>query len=139
MLPETLRLLRSAAVAAAAAASCTTESASGTLLYVTSYAGTITSLNLTRAGSGGSTGAGSLESVASNTGCEPSPSWLTLDHANGILYCLDEGLTAPNGSLSSYRTSANGTLVQLAKVPTIGGPVSSVMYGQGDKALAAAE
>lgn len=113
------------------------HASSATLLYVTSYAGTLTTLNLTLPASNASTG--SLQAIASNNGCATSPSWLTLDHPKSVLYCLDEGLDRPNGTLSSYRTSANGTLVQLDKVDTLSGPVSAVIYGDGGKGLALAE
>lgn len=99
------------------------------LLYVTSYAGTITTLNMTATSpAGGKYPA--MKSVAANTGCKESPSWLTLDHAGAVLYCIDEGLSTANaGTLSSYRTNSDGTLSQLNKVKTAGGPVSGVFYG----------
>lgn len=98
------------------------------LLYVTSYAGTITTLNTTaKSPSGGKYP--SIKAVASSTGCTASPSWLTLDHADALLYCIDEGLSTPGGSLSSYKTNSDGTLTQLGKVTTAGGPVSGTFYG----------
>jgi 6-phosphogluconolactonase (cycloisomerase 2 family) len=108
-------------------------SAVATNLYVSSYSGTITSLQLTPSPDGSY----SLRQVAVNNGSEPNPSWLTKDHYNDVIYCVDEGLTIPNGSLSSYRTSRSGVLTQIDRHTVISGPVSSVVYN-GGKALAVA-
>lgn len=126
-----------AGAATALAATALPHLSSATLLYVTSYSGTLTTLNLTLPAANAS--AGSLQAIATNNGCAESPSWLTLDHEKSVLYCLDEGLTGPNGTLSSYKTSANGTLTQLHKVKTLSGPVSGVLYGDGGRGLALAE
>ncbi|KAF5677644.1 phosphatidylethanolamine n-methyltransferase [Fusarium heterosporum] len=80
-----------------------------------------------------------LQVLATTDGCGGSPSWLTLDWPNGVLYCLDEGLgNGKNGSLASFATSENGTLTPLVKVPTIVGPVCAVMFGEWDYGLAVA-
>ena len=104
-----------------------------TNLYVASYAGNITTLQLTA-----ESGSYQLQSVHENGGCAPNPSWLTLDQSRGYLYCQDEGLTAPNGSLSSYSVAQDGKLTLLDKAATITGPVNSVIYGNrnGARALA---
>jgi hypothetical protein len=104
-----------------------------TNLYVSSYIGTITSLQLSRYPNGSY----KLETVAVNHGSEPNPSWLTGDEYNGIIYCADEGLTVPNGSLASYKTSTSGKLTQIDRHTVISGPVNSVIYNNG-KALAVA-
>jgi hypothetical protein len=122
-----------------AAALALPYSSSATLLYVSSYAGTITTLSLSLPASSNATGEGHLRAIASTQGCAPNPSWLTLDYPKSILYCADEGLTGPNGTLSSYKTSENGTLVQLDKIDTLSGPVSTVIYGTGGRGLALAE
>ncbi|KIH91702.1 hypothetical protein SPBR_01790 [Sporothrix brasiliensis 5110] len=112
------------------------------LVYVTSYSGTLTSLNLTLThGKANSTSGpkARIQQLAVNAGCAPQASWLTLDKPNGILYCLDESFGNPNGSLSSYKTSANGTLTQLKRVETPAGPVYATLYGAGGKGLAVAE
>lgn len=107
------------------------------LLYVTSYSGTLTTLNMTSTSpTGGKYPA--MKVVATNNGCTTSPSWLTLDHCKAQLFCIDEGLTTPGGSLSSYRTNSDGTLSQLGKVTTAGGPVSGVFYGKNGKGFAMA-
>ena len=104
-----------------------------TNLYVSSYAGTITSLQLNQERDG----AFSLTEVAVNNGSYPNPSWLTKDEHNAVVYCVDEGLTVPNGSLASYKTSKSGELTEIDRHSVINGPVSSVVYN-GGKALALA-
>ncbi|KAB5523984.1 Lactonase, 7-bladed beta-propeller-domain-containing protein [Coniochaeta sp. 2T2.1] len=108
---------------------------SATLLYVASYSGTVTILNLTATTSGSP----SLQSVAFSPGCGPNPSWLTLDKATSTLYCLNEGLSSPNGSLASFGTSTNGVLTLKSNVTTPLGPVSAVIYGNGRSGIAMAE
>ncbi|KAK6210479.1 hypothetical protein LQW54_006226 [Pestalotiopsis sp. IQ-011] len=107
-----------------------------TLLYVASYAGTVTTLNLTL--SSGANYSASLEAISTSTGCASSPSWLTLDTPNSVLYCTDEGLSTPLGSLSSFQTNDDGTLVQLDQISVISGPVSAVIYGEDGDGLALA-
>ncbi|KIN00255.1 hypothetical protein OIDMADRAFT_125399 [Oidiodendron maius Zn] len=102
-------------------------------LYVSSYAGTITSLQLTQ----DTNGSYSLSQVAVNEDSAPNPSWLTKDEYNDIIYCVDEGLTVPNGSLASYKTSPSGELTKIDRHTVISGPVSSVVYN-GGKGLALA-
>lgn len=130
--------LLAAALSLAGATTLGPYSASATLLYASSYSGTVTTLNLTLpTGAGGANA--SLEAVSSSRGCAPNPSWLTLDAAAGVLYCTDEGLSTRNGTLSSFRTSKSGVLAQLDKVDTINGPVSAVIYGEGGRGLALAQ
>lgn len=110
--------------------------ASATNLFVSSYAGNITSLSLTKGIKGYE-----LKKTFINDGCSPSPSWLTLDTEHDILYCLDEGLPVPNGSLSSYLVSTDGSLKQVEKQSTISSPVNGVLYpadSTGKRALALA-
>ncbi|TVY25477.1 putative 6-phosphogluconolactonase [Lachnellula hyalina] len=102
-------------------------------LYVSSYIGTITTLSLCQDANGNY----SLTTIAANNGSAPSPSWLEKDGYNGIIYGLDEGLTGPNGSISSYKTPGSGVLKQIDRHVTLGGPVSSIVYN-GGKALAVA-
>jgi 6-phosphogluconolactonase (cycloisomerase 2 family) len=106
-----------------------------TNLYVSSYSGDITSLSLTS-----ENGAYDLKAVYTNDGCSTSPSWLELDQARGYLYCSDEGLSTPNGTLSSYSVAKDGKLTQIQKADVISGPVSSVIYGDrlGQRAIALA-
>ena len=80
-----------------------------------------------------------LETAATTDGCGGSPSWLTLDYMNSVLYCLDEGIKdGKNGSLTSFTTNENGTLTPLAKMSTVLGPVSAVVYGENGYGLAVA-
>ena len=106
---------------------------SATLLYVTSYAGTVTTLNLTISNA---CNAASLQSIATSTECGPQPSWLTLVGSNQ--YCLDEAWGQLNGTVSSFKVT-DGKLTFLDKATTIGGPVSSVVYGDGGRGLAIAD
>lgn len=85
-----------------------------TLLYATTYLDTILTLSLKGS---------SLQAIASTTGCGANSSWLTPDYANNRVFCLDEGLTTPNGTLSSFGLTSNGTLSQLDIVDTLSGPV----------------
>ena len=130
----------------ASPASAAGSSSTSMLLYSASYNGYITTLNLTLIGTscGGAMGGdgvcnATLEALDFADGCWPDPSWIELDHANSVLYCSDEGLSTPKGSLSSFRTTASGTLEPLDKVDTIKGPVSSIIFGDGGKALALAQ
>ncbi|KAL2070714.1 hypothetical protein VTL71DRAFT_13740 [Oculimacula yallundae] len=102
-------------------------------LFVSSYAGTISTLLLSPESIGGYT----LKNVAVNTVERTSPSWLTRDELNGVIYSTDEGFFGPNGSVSAYTSSATGDLTLLGRTTTLGGPVSSVVYN-GGKGLALA-
>ncbi|KAI9902782.1 hypothetical protein N3K66_002134 [Trichothecium roseum] len=107
--------------------------AQASLLYVASYSGYVSTLNLTDDGSGAKT----LESVAESDGCSTAPSWLTLDKEKAVLYCLDEGFgTWPNGSFASLQTNDDGSLTLLDKEVTINGPVSAVPFGESGIAVA---
>ncbi|KAF5969997.1 hypothetical protein FCOIX_10666 [Fusarium coicis] len=107
------------------------------LLYVASYSGIVTTLNLSLAEYRDTPV--KLETLSTTDGCAGSPSWLTLDWYNGVLYCTDEGLKdGKHGSLASFTTHENGTLTPLAKTSTVFGPVSAVMYGEWDYGLAVA-
>lgn len=99
------------------------HSAFATRLYAASYGGSVSSLNLTM-----SNGSYGLSTLSQTTDCGSSPSWLMLDHSNHVLYCLDEALDAPNGTIATFRTHANGTLTKLAHLKTPAGPVMSAIY-----------
>lgn len=115
-----------------AAAGLLAGSTSATRLYVTSYAGTVTTLNLVE----GATA--KLETVASTTACGANPSWLTLDYSKSLLYCLDEAWGQSNGAITSFYTRANGSLTPLATAELVAGPVSIAEFGVGGSALAVA-
>lgn len=122
-----------------ATATATVATQASGFLYVSSYSGNTTTLDLSAACSAGgcggaiTSGVPLLRTVSSTNGCAGSPSWLTLDRTKPVLFCVDEGLTTAKGSLSSFATSAHGDLRRLDKVSTLGGPVSGVMYGKGQK------
>ncbi len=107
-----------------------TPAVSGSLVFVSSYAGTVTTLNLTGS---------SLTTVTSSTQCGANPSWLATDSAKRVLYCLDEGWGQANGSLTSFKIAADGSVAPITKVKTLGGPVSSVFYGTGGRGIALAD
>ncbi|KAF4345379.1 hypothetical protein FBEOM_680 [Fusarium beomiforme] len=115
----------------------TTHHEPDVLLYVASYSGLVTTLNLSLAEYRGTSV--KLETLATTDGCAGSPSWLTLDWHKGVLYCTDEGLKDGNhGSLASFATHENGTLTLLAKQSTVLGPVSAVMFSDWNYGLAVA-
>ncbi|KAI1746936.1 Lactonase, 7-bladed beta-propeller-domain-containing protein [Xylaria castorea] len=107
-------------------------STSATRLYVTSYAGTVTTLDLTE----GATS--KLATVTSTTACGAQPSWLHLDYSKSFVYCLDEAWGAPTGSITSFYTNANGSLTPLDKATLIAGPVNIAEFGVGGSGLAIA-
>lgn len=111
----TMKSILLAALASASAAS---------RLYAASYDGLVSTLSLTP----GNTSTGDLSVVSQSKACGASPSWLTLDRHHDILYCLDEGVNAPNGSVTSFHTTPDGSLTPINHVETITGPVMSVLY-----------
>lgn len=115
--------------------SALSAASSATNLFVSSYAGNVTTLSLAE-----SHGTYSLDATAANNGCGPNPSWLTLDAARGTLYCLNEGLETVNGSLSTFTINRDGSLKNVQNSTTISGPVSGVIYGDpaGDRNIALA-
>jgi 6-phosphogluconolactonase (cycloisomerase 2 family) len=124
-----MRMLQYAVLSALSAAS------SATNLFVSSYAGDVTTLSLAEVN-----GSYSLNATSANPNCGPNPAWLTLDAARGTLYCLNEGLTTPNGSLSTFTINRDGSLKHVQNSTTINGPVSGVIYGDpaGDRNIALA-
>ena len=114
-------------------------SASATLLYVASYAGTVTTLRLTLPNDDCVDGtAATLATISNSTGCGPNPSWLTLDYSKNILFCLDEGLNDPYGGVASFYVNDDGTLTTLNRLEVIQGPVSIAEFGAGGHGLAIA-
>lgn len=115
--------------------SALSAAASATNLFVSSYSGDVTTFSLAE-----SKGEYSLNATSSNGGCGPSPAWLTLDASRGTLYCLNEGLTSPNGSMSTFTINRDGSLKRVQNSTTISGPVSGVIYGDpaGDRSIALA-
>ncbi|KAI9151366.1 YkgB protein [Paramyrothecium foliicola] len=106
-----------------------------TRLYVASYAGTVSTVELKSAGPNK---ASVLEVTYTANECAKTPSWLTLDQRKNLLYCTDRDLTSGNGTLNVFETSRKGKLTHLSRVPSIAGTVSSVAYGKNDNGLAVA-
>lgn len=102
-----------------------TSLTSATTVFVSSYAGTVSTLSLTE-----KAGNYSLSQVGVSNDCAPNPSWLTLDANRGLLFCLNEGLETVNGSMSSYTISLNGSLTHVQNTTTISGLVSGIIYGE---------
>ncbi|KAF2218246.1 3-carboxymuconate cyclase-like protein-like protein [Elsinoe ampelina] len=100
------------------------SSVSAVNLYASSYAGTVTSLALTK----GYNGSYSLQAKSTVEGCGVDPAWVTLDSEAGVLYCSDEAINNRDSVVTSYSTSESGVLEQIATVGTIWGPVASVLY-----------
>ncbi|KAJ5593796.1 uncharacterized protein N7459_000004 [Penicillium hispanicum] len=96
------------------------NAALATRLYAASYAGLVTSLDFSNSTQ--------LSILSQTTECGSSPSWLMLDSLNGVLYCLDEGIDAPNGTITTLKTQPDGSLTKLARLKTPAGPVMSAMY-----------
>lgn len=111
----------------------TAGQAASCMLYVSSYSGKVHTLNLTQ--SAGSDAPPAMAEVSASSGCGDNPSWLTLDHANAALYCVDEGFNT-GGSLNSLRTNTDGSLTSLNKAATKAGPVSAVFFGTNGLAMA---
>ncbi|KAK4156520.1 Lactonase, 7-bladed beta-propeller-domain-containing protein [Chaetomidium leptoderma] len=103
------------------------------LLWVTTYpvgagAGKLLTLKLDQA---------TLQSVAESDTCGPFPSWLT--QADDVLYCVNEAWGGANGDLSALQIADDLTLAKLSGGQTVGGPVSTHVYGEGGRGLAVAD
>lgn len=101
-------------------------------LYVSSYssgawAGNITILSLAR----NSDSTYSLTQTHSVNTSTNSPSWLTLNPFNNILYLIDEALSSPQGTLSAYRTSSTGELTEVSRTEASIGGVHGIFYASG--------
>ena len=96
-------------------------------LYVASYSGTITSLSLLQNANSSYT----LTATATLNTSTHTPSWLTLNRHNNVLYMVDEAVNATNGTVVSYRTSYTGKLTEIERVEDIGGGVFAAFYGSG--------
>lgn len=102
-------------------------------LYAASFSGTLTTLSLVGSDSKGNA---SLRAVDTKTDCGPQATWLTLDSRNSVLYCLDESWEPINGTLTSYKIAADGSLTHLDSILTVDSPVSATIYGEGGRGLA---
>ena len=96
-------------------------------LYVASYAGNLTTLSLLQKPDG----TYSLTQSSTFNTSTHTPSWLTLNRQNNILYMVDEAVNNTNGTIVSYRTSYTGQLTELSRVEDIGGGVYATFFGSG--------
>ena len=100
-------------------------STTATKLYISSYAGNITTLDLTSSNSSDY----KLTLLASTPGCGLNASWLQLDKKHNTLFCLDENIVGTNGSLSSFKIDpSKNTLSRVGHSDTLIAPVNSAIY-----------
>lgn len=102
-------------------------SSTASKLYAASYAGAVTTLELGRSDAGYE-----LKTISDTTDCGPNPSWLMLNDNKSLLFCLDEGLNGPNGTLTSFEVGSDGSLSKVHQLQTVLGPVQSHLYTAGD-------
>jgi 6-phosphogluconolactonase (cycloisomerase 2 family) len=111
-------------------AAISTVTATATHLYVSSFTGAITTLELSRENGY------SLKAVAVDHSAPLNTTWLLLNKPKGLLYSLEEGSDGHQiGFLATYKTSASGVLTQINRQSTVGGPVHQALYNSG-KAMA---
>ena len=100
-------------------------SASARTLYVSSYTGAITTLNMTNP----TNKTYQLAQVAVDNHSSPNASWLELDAKNNNLFSLDENIIGLNGSINSYKVDpATGLLKAVTRHATPAAPVNSALY-----------
>jgi len=103
--------------------------AAAEVLFATSYNDhAVTALSLK-----GST----LSVLSKSYDCGSEPTWLTLDYAKSVLYCLNEGWGG-SASITSYKTSADGALQKQHILPVLKSPVASTLFGPDNAGLAVA-
>ena len=98
-----------------------------TNLYVASYAGNITSLSLLKT----DTCDYNLTQTSTFNTSTHTPSWLTLNKQNNVLYMVDEAVNNTNGTVVAYRTSFSGKLTELDRIEDIGGGVYAAFFANG--------
>jgi 6-phosphogluconolactonase (cycloisomerase 2 family) len=96
-------------------------------LYVASYAGNITSLSLLQKADGSY----NLSQTSTFNSSTHTPSWLTLNKQNNVLYMVDEAVNNTNGTVVSYKTSYTGKLSEITRLEDIGGGVDATFFGSG--------
>lgn len=80
---------------------------------------------------------GDLTVVDKNKDCGTEPTWLTLDKANSLLYCLNEGWGG-SASLTSYQVNSDDSISTLDVLPVLKSPVAASLYGPNNSGLAVA-
>lgn len=113
---------------------CATLTAA-TNLWIADYGGLVTTAALTEAG-----GEYNVEATSTTDKCGPNPSWLTVDTNRGLMFCLNENIKGPNGSVASFTINHDASLNPVSNVTGIVGPVSGLIYGHpaGQRGLVAA-
>jgi 6-phosphogluconolactonase (cycloisomerase 2 family) len=77
----------------------------------------------------------SLNVLNKSADCGSEPTWLTLDKANSLLYCLNEGWGGA-ASLTSYKVNSDNSISTLDILPVLKSPVAASVYGPGHGGLA---
>ncbi|KAL2074652.1 hypothetical protein VTL71DRAFT_8431 [Oculimacula yallundae] len=93
-------------------------------LFVSSYSGNITTVELTEKDNGVD-----LKAIFQSQGCAPSPSWLEYHGKTSTLFCADEGFPTPDhANFASFKVNADGSLKSLDQLATLNGGVNTVTY-----------
>jgi 6-phosphogluconolactonase (cycloisomerase 2 family) len=111
----------------------TSTLATAATLYVASYssgtwAGNITSLSLLQ----NPDLTYSLTQTHTLNSSTNSPSWLTLNRFNNVLYLVDEAINSTtNGNIVAYKTQYTGELTEVSRIETEVGGVHGVFFASG--------
>ncbi|KPM38646.1 hypothetical protein AK830_g7910 [Neonectria ditissima] len=105
-------------------------------LFAADSGGNVTTLSFTGSGNNYT-----LAVTAKTAECEVNPSWLSVDKASRVLYCLDRGgSSSTSGSLNSFSIEDSGALTRLDRVlaPLSGVAGNIVTTGNGARAIVSA-
>lgn len=114
------------------------SAASASNLFVSSYAGPVTTLELTR---NASTKSYNLQTISSTNECAYNASWLLFEPSHRVLYCIGEGMdSSTRGGLTVFSAQADGSLKKTDQHDTPWGGVHAAIYGDkaGNRSLAIA-
>ena len=114
------------------------SAASATNLFVSSYAGNVTTLKLTQNASTKSYG---LKTISSTNKCVYNASWLLFEPHHRVLYCIGEGLeSSTTGGLTVFSACDDGSLNKTDQHDTPWGGVNAAIFGnnKGNRSLAIA-
>lgn len=104
-------------------------------LIVSSYNGNITTFELSSAESTTqgctSNSAYELKEISTLNTTTQSPSWLTFNHQNQVLYLMDEAMSSGDGTVVSYKVQSNGSLSEVQRVKALAGGVHGHFYNSG--------
>lgn len=114
-------MLRCSSLLFSALSVATWTQVSAVRLYSAHSDGNVTTLSLTTSQGGSGSGNYSLAVTATSAECEANPAVLTLDKANGVLYCYDRGGSKDTiGSLNSFSIASgeegDGALTRISRV-----------------------